>query len=120
MATREENLKKLSKNLEAMSDDELEQVTGGTYNMTAADTRALNEMGFDIEERSALWAFSYSNFYKAARDVNQIFCQYGIYVDVSHDGENAYYQGKKSITRKKAFDIICQETGKPFPSKFNY
>ena len=53
MATREENIKKINDELEQLTDEELENVAGGTYNNTAADSRILNKMGFDIQGKSA-------------------------------------------------------------------
>ena len=44
MATREENLKKINAELEAMSDDELSMVAGGTKSETADDSRFLNSL----------------------------------------------------------------------------
>lgn len=120
MATREDNLKKINNELEAMSDEELEQVAGGTHNMTASDTRALNEMGFDIEPLSAVQTAWAPNYHKAKAAVNRVFSKYGISVDAGFSGDNAYYQGDKVITRKKAFEIICQRTGKSFPEAFDY
>ncbi|MBR0260686.1 MAG: hypothetical protein IJQ85_02720, partial [Selenomonadaceae bacterium] len=69
MATREENLKKINDELELMSDEELEQVAGGTYNNTAADSRALNELGLGISGRSALECFWIPTFHKTASEV---------------------------------------------------
>ncbi|MBE8952130.1 MAG: hypothetical protein SR1Q7_03165 [Quinella sp. 1Q7] len=44
MATRDENLKKIDAELEAMSDDELSMVAGGTKTETANDSRFLNSL----------------------------------------------------------------------------
>ena len=44
MANKVENLKKINAELEAMSDEELEQVAGGTWAETAADSRFLNSL----------------------------------------------------------------------------
>ena len=39
MATREENLKKINENLELLSDDELEQVAGGSIRVTEENAK---------------------------------------------------------------------------------
>ena len=44
MANREENLKKINTELELMSDEELDQVAGGTANQMADDSQFLNEL----------------------------------------------------------------------------
>ena len=48
MATREENLKKISTELELMSDEELEQVAGGNYDECVADMNFLRQCEVDV------------------------------------------------------------------------
>lgn len=116
MASREENLKKINDGLEALSDDQLENVAGGTYNNTAADTRALNDMGFDIERRSANDCFWIPTNNDAQADVAKIFNRFGVSVDQSWGAvDNKYYHNGKSITRQQAFQIVADATGKPLP-----
>ena len=53
MANREENLKKINAELEQLSDEELENVAGGTWNDTADDAKffhALNGRHLFSEE----------------------------------------------------------------------
>ncbi|MBR4383075.1 MAG: hypothetical protein IKP64_05905, partial [Selenomonadaceae bacterium] len=57
MASREDKIKKINDELEAMSDDELDQVAGGTYNETAADTRFLNDLAGLCDRFGATKAF---------------------------------------------------------------
>lgn len=45
MATREENLKKINDELEKLSDEQLEQVTGGSTRQTDKDRRFFNILG---------------------------------------------------------------------------
>ena len=117
MANREENIKKINDELEQMSEEELDQVAGGTYNNTAADTRILNKMGFNISGRSASSLFwSQGDFDDAAADVNKIMGQFGIHVDQSWGcKDNKYYQGPNEITRYEAFMAIAKATGKDMP-----
>ena len=60
MATREENLKKLNTALEAMSEDELEQVAGGFNHEGAQDSEFLADMGLPCE-RVGAWRISINN-----------------------------------------------------------
>ena len=123
MANREENIKKIGAELEAMSDDELEQVAGGTYNNTAADSRALNELGLGISGRSALECFWIPTFHKTASEVANVFDKFGIRVEQSWGAvQNRYYisgSGGKEISRQEAFQIVADKLGKPLP-KIDY
>lgn len=117
MTTREENIKKINENLEQLTDDELEQVAGGTYNNTAADSRILNKMGFNIQGKSADDLFwSQSKFRDTAHQVNKIFNGFGISVDQSWGAvTNRYYFGGEEITCEQAFKIVATASGKPMP-----
>ena len=123
MANREENIKKINAELEMLTDDELENVAGGTYNNTAADSRALNELGLGISGRSALECFWIPTFHKAAKDVANVFDQFGIRVEQSWEAvQNRYYiagTGGKEISRQEAFQIVADALGKPLP-KLDY
>ena len=84
MSTREENLKKINEQLDALSDDELEQVAGGTftpnrykevtYNQAGIKTKyhfwdrdqfyataATDKKEIQITEKQANWAVEYWN-----------------------------------------------------------
>lgn len=119
MATREENLKKINVELEQLSDEDLENVAGGTYNNTAADTRALNQLGLGVSGRSALECFWIPTFQKAAKEVANTFDKFGIRVDQSWGAvQNRYYiagTGGKEISRQEAFQIVADQLGKPLP-----
>ena len=119
MTTREENLKKINDELEQLTDEELENVAGGTYNNTAADSRALNELGLGISGRSALECFWIPTFQKTAKDVANVFDSFGIRVEQSWGAvQNRYYiagTGGQEISREKAFQIVADALGKPMP-----
>ena len=117
MANRDENLKKINAELEMLTDDELENVAGGTFNNTAADSRILNKMGFDIKGRSANDLFwSQSKFRDTAHKVNLIFSNVGISVDQSWGAvSNRYYFDGKEISREQAFKILADKVGQPMP-----
>ena len=116
MATREENLKKINTELEKLTDEELDGVAGGTYNNTAADTRALHKMGFDIESRSAGDCFWMPTNNDAQKDVAKIFNKFGVSVDQSWGAtSNKYYHNGNEITRQQAFQIVADATGQKLP-----
>ena len=117
MANREENIKKINDQLEQLTDEELENVAGGTYNNTAADSRILNKMGFRIVGRSANDLFwSQSQFRQTAHEVNMIFNKHGISVDQSWGAvTNRYYYKGNEITREQAFQILAKETKQSMP-----
>lgn len=116
MANRDENLKKINEELEKLTDEELEKVAGGTYNNTAADTRALNSMGFNITPRSANDCFLVWNNNAAQADVAKIFNKFGVSVDQSWGAvDNKYYYDGKQISRQQAFQIVADATGQKLP-----
>ena len=57
MENREENIKKINAELEQLNDEQLEQIAGGTYNETAADTRFLNDLAGLCDRFGATKAF---------------------------------------------------------------
>ena len=99
MTTREENLKKINNDLEKLDDEQLEQVTGGSFQSTAADSRALQDMGFLIHGRSPsefndLSSGGKEKFYEVASEVKTIMGKFGIYVDQYSDNTpSKYYLG---------------------------
>ena len=116
MANREENFKKINDELEMLTDEELDNVAGGTYNNTAADTRVLNKMGFDIGSRSAGECFWIPTNNAAQSDVARIFNKFGISVDQSWGAtENKYYHNGEQITRQQAFQIVADAVGQKLP-----
>ena len=58
MATRDENLKKINAELEQLSDDELEQVAGGSIPQTAEDSKFLYEHGL-VDEKHGVVAMTF-------------------------------------------------------------
>ena len=110
MATREENLKKIkSKWFDAMSDDQLEQVAGGTYNEVAGDSRFLNDLGTGCDRYGPGRAFfEYANF---SKETAQHWSKFGISVDTSWGGANSYFHDGKSITRREAMLIAAEKKG---------
>ena len=118
MATREENIKKikdqLHDELEKMSDEELDRVTGGTAYEAAGDSRFLNDLGL-CDRFGPAKAFFYPETVKNA--VSAGWKQVGVHVITETDFSfgNTYYIDEKldkQITRQQAFDIACEKFGK--------
>ena len=110
MANREENIKKINNELEAMSDDELEQVAGGTYNETAADTRFLNDLAGLCDRFGATKAFFDNN--PVAMEAAKGWSKIGITVHTGFSGSNAYYLNGEKISRTQAFEYACKKFGR--------
>ena len=69
MTTREENIKKINENIELLSDEQLEQVAGGTFDKNKFDERIYNQAGLKTEyhfwEKDEFWAKDRNGEYKA-------------------------------------------------------
>ena len=121
MANREENIKKINDELEAMSDEELEQVAGGTYKETAGDTRFLNDLAGLCDRFDETEAFFYNSTVsgEAVKGWNQL----GISVDTSWRGSNKYFKDGQELTRQEAFQFACEKYGKKLqgmPGDYNF
>ena len=101
---------------ELLSDEQLENVAGGTLDETAADTRVLKKLGLRIDGRSAEDLIEFSKFSEAAIEVSQIFKRFGIRVDQYWGPKtNKYYRDGQEISRELAFKIVAKNLGKPMP-----
>ena len=101
---------------ELLSDEQLENVAGGTLDETAADTRVLKKLGLRIDGRSAEDLIDFSKFSEAAGEVSQIFKRFGIRVDQYWGPKtNKYYRDGQEISRELAFKIVAKNLGKPMP-----
>ena len=101
---------------ELLSDEQLENVAGGTLDETAADTRVLKKLGLRIDGRSAEDLIEFSKFSEAAIEVSQIFKRFGIRVDQYWGPKtNKYYRDGQEISRELAFKIVSKQLGKPMP-----
>ena len=110
MATREENLKKINDELEKMSDEELENVAGGTYNETAADSRFLNDLAGLCDRYGASRAFFEDA--KISREVTAAWGKLGINIDTSWGSSNRYFRNGNEITRNQAIKFACEKYSK--------
>ncbi|MBE8951041.1 MAG: hypothetical protein SR3Q1_10695 [Quinella sp. 3Q1] len=103
MATREDNIKKIDTALEAMSDEELDQVAGGTWAETAADSRFLNSLNGSTDRYGAL-RIAFTPGSKIQEEIKNGWAKVGI-TFTAHNGAisgNEYYLGTKKITQSEA------------------
>ena len=110
MANREENIKKINAELEAMSDEELEQVAGGSYRETAGDTRFLNDLAGLCDRFGATSGFF--KFGTVSDEATKGWSKIGIQVNTSWFGENDYYLKGEPISREKALEYALKKFGK--------
>ncbi len=115
MATREDKLKKINDELEAMSDDELSMVAGGTKEETANDSRFLNSLNGSCD-RYGTYKVSPSTPGSDARreEIKNAWATVGIdaylYTD-AYGYFNAYYLNGRSITQQQAREHAMNVTG---------
>ena len=107
MATRDENLKKINDELEIMSDEELEQVAGGTHGESYADGVFLYNHGIldDYPSKIGLLLRWGSNSAK----IDEGWAKVGITCVSDVFKDNKYFLGDKEISRDEALAIISSE-----------
>ena len=106
MATREENLKKISAELEKLSDEELEQVAGGSIPQTAEDSQFLYKHGIlDNWHGSFAMAFKWGTY---SKEVDDGWSKAGIICVTTPNPlkDNLYFKDGKPISRAEAYDIV--------------
>ena len=97
---------------EILSEEDLDNVAGGTVNQTASDSQFLRDIG--INEKG--WGNTKtSNFFD---DVSKVvadgWAKFDITCTTDRDGNNTYNQNGKEITREAAYKYAMKETGKHF------
>jgi len=110
MSTREDNIKKINAELEEMSDEELEQVAGGTFKETAGDTRFLNDLAGLCDRFGATKAFFYPGIVED--EASKGWSKIGITVHTGFSGSNAYYLNGEQISRQQAFEYALKKFGR--------
>ena len=113
MTTREDNIKKINVELEVMSDEELDQVAGGTWAETAADSRFLNSLNGSTDRYGAL-RIAFTPGTKIQEEIQRGWAKVGIKF-TWHNGAisgNEYYLGDKKISQSEARKHAMQVTGK--------
>ena len=114
MATREENIKKINEGLELLSDEELEQVAGGTNAESAADSKFLNNL---LKGTGFYQCKSYSekDIYddlEARLDVLLSWKSVGIEIKLCDNVKNIYLLNGKEISRDDAWAHAKKIVGK--------
>ena len=121
MATREENLKKINAELEAMSDEELEQVAGGVYinyDGLESDKNFLNGLlGTNLTSNSD--SFDFKNAWKECGVMMRIAEIREYHMGYGH--KNGYWKDKyvpryfndtRELTQAEAYDYAKKFLGK--------
>ena len=114
MASREENVKKINDELEALSDEELDQVAGGHYKEVAADSRFLNDLAGLTDRYGKFKGFIY--YSSIAEEVTKGWSKVGISVKTSSSRSNKYYKDGDEISREEALKYAAKKLGRDFNS----
>ena len=112
MTNREENLKKINAELELLSDDELEKISGGSISQTCEDSYFLNRFGLcgRYSETGVEGSNNYFNdSAQADYEVHKAWKKAGIECVVSNGENNKYFLGKQEISRGEAYSIVAQK-----------
>ena len=105
MATREENLKKITDDLELLSDDELDQVAGGTIGQTAGDSKILYDYGL-MDRHYGLIPVMTVYWKSKSAEVDSGWAKAGITCVTKPFGNNQYFLDGKEISRGEAYDHL--------------
>lgn len=112
MATRKENLKKINARLEQLSDEELDNVAGGTYIESADDAQKFQKLGEKIYTNDILGVpiLLHNEFEK----LRETFSKYGVTIKDNGGLTNAneYYIGNNQVTRDEAWKHINSQFAK--------
>ena len=112
MANREENLKKINAELEQLSDEELENVAGGTWNDTADDAKFFHALnGSTPFLRGIEVAFSRTG--SLLNKLTQEWAKVGVKFE-PHNGaiyENKYFIDNQEVTQGVARRHAMEVTG---------
>ena len=104
MANREENLKKINAELEKLTDEELEQVAGGTIRQTAGDSKILYDYGLMDRHYGTIPVMFY--WKSKSAEVDAGWARAGITCVTKPLGNNQYFLNGKEISRGQAYDHL--------------
>ena len=99
---------------EVLSEEQLENVAGGTIMQVASDGQALRDTGAIKEFAGQKWG-NYAvgqNFDDYSSKLVAAWAELGVTCIPSKDGENTYSMGGTEITRWGAFQVLEKATGK--------
>ena len=120
MATREENLKKINVQLEQLSDEELDNVAGGTYLESADDAKKFQKLGVKIYDNDIIGipVLTHNEFVK----LRDAFNKYGVTIKDKGGlvNGNEYYINDKLVTREEAWKHIEKQFQKIFCHKIKF
>ena len=113
MATREENLKKINDELEMLSDEELDQVTGGSAGESADDSRFLNSLGGFCNRYGTFRMQSQDHDYEIRDAWKQVGVDAEIHTGYLFTGgcNNVYKINGKKVSRVEAINHAMKVTG---------
>ena len=106
MANREENLKKIRDELEKLSDEQLEQVAGGTIPQTVEDSKFLYKHGLVDDWHGVIgMTFRWGTF---SKEVDDGWSKAGITCVTTPNPlkDNLYFKDGKPISRTEAYNIV--------------
>ena len=103
MSNREENLKKISDELEMMSDEELEKIAGGTLEEVDEDVKRFKALNISIFGEELLGTTSKDVFYGS---LIMEFKKHGVKYVHSFSNPNQYYIDGKKVTQAEAWKHI--------------
>ena len=106
MSTREENVKKINDELEMMSDEELDNVAGGTYLESADDAKRFNALGVKIYDTEIFGVpvLQHNEFVK----LRDAFKDYGVIIKDNGGliNQNQYFINGKEVSRDEAWKHV--------------
>ena len=114
MATREENLKKINDQLEMLTDEELENVAGGTNIESADDSKFLNSLlaGTGYHQCKCYSTTDLADDIETRLDVLLSWKSVGIEVKLGDSSKNLYLLNGKEISRDAALAHAKKTVGK--------
>lgn len=104
MTTREDNIKRINDQLEQLTDDELEQVAGGTIGQTAGDSKFLYDYGLMDRHYGTIPVMFY--WKSKSAEVDEGWSKAGITCVTAPFADNKYFLNGKEISRGEAYDIL--------------
>ena len=104
MTTREDKLKKLNAELEQLTDDELDEVAGGTIGQTAGDSKILYDYGMMDRHYGTIPVMFY--WKSKSAEVDAGWAKAGITCVTKPFGSNQYFLNGKEISRGEAYDHL--------------
>ena len=100
---------------EILSEEELDQVAGGTVVQTASDSQFLRDVGINDEYTGWNNKFTERQFEGVSKVVIDGWAKIGITCTPDQKGENTYSMNGAAITRKEAYEEAMKVKNKHLP-----